>query len=282
MAKLLEGREVTAALKAKHQAEVAELSSEGITPTLGIIRVGEKADDIAYERGATKRCEAVNVAVRHFMLSSDAAQEDLIELIEGINEDTSIHGVLLFRPLPKYMAEDKICNTLSTEKDVDGITDGSLAGVFAGRTRGFAPCTARACMEILDHFGIELKGKRVVVVGRSLVVGKPLSMMLMGKNATVTMCHTKTADLPAVCRSAEILIVAAGRAKVIDKNFCSPGQILIDVGINVDERGNICGDVDFEDCEPVVSAITPAPGGVGTVTASILVEHVIEAARRSL
>ncbi|MDR1508920.1 MAG: bifunctional 5,10-methylenetetrahydrofolate dehydrogenase/5,10-methenyltetrahydrofolate cyclohydrolase [Synergistaceae bacterium] len=282
MAKLLEGREVTAALKTKHQTEVDGLLSKGITPTLGIIRVGEKEDDIAYERGATKRCEAVNVAVKHFVLASDAVQEELIELIDGINADALIHGALLFRPLPKYMSEDKICNILSTRKDVDGITDGSLAGVFAGRTRGFAPCTAQACMEILDHFGVELKGKRVAVVGRSLVVGKPLSMMLMGKNATVTMCHTKTADLPAVCRSAEILIVAAGRAKVIDKSFCSPGQILIDVGINVDEKGNICGDVDFEDCEPVVDAITPVPGGVGTVTTSILVEHVIEAARRSI
>jgi methylenetetrahydrofolate dehydrogenase (NADP+)/methenyltetrahydrofolate cyclohydrolase len=281
MAELLNGREVVAALKAKHGAEVAGLSSQGITPTLGIIRIGGKEDDIAYERGAMKRCEAVNVAVRNFILPSDVKQEEVLELIGEINADTSIHGVLLFRPIPKHLEDDRICNALDTQKDVDGITDGSLAGVFAGVPKGFAPCTARACMEILDHFGIELKGKRVTVVGRSLVVGKPLSMMLMGKNATVTMCHTKTADLPGVCRSAEILIVAAGRAGIIDKNFCSPGQIVIDVGINVDEEGNICGDVNFGDCEPVVGAITPVPGGVGTVTSSILVEHVIDAARRS-
>jgi methylenetetrahydrofolate dehydrogenase (NADP+)/methenyltetrahydrofolate cyclohydrolase len=282
MAKLLDGREVAAALKIKHQAEVARLVSKGVLPTLGIIRVGEREDDIAYERGAAKRCEGVNVAVRHFTLSPDAPQEELIELIDGINADTSIHGVLLFRPIPKHMAEDKICNELSTEKDIDGITDGSLAGVFAGRSKGFAPCTAQACMEIIEHFGVRLEGKRVTVVGRSLVVGKPLSMMLMGKHATVTICHTRTVDMPSVCRDAEILIVAAGRAGIIDKNFCSPEQILIDVGINVDERGNICGDVNFEDCEPVVGAITPVPGGVGTVTTSILVGHVIEAARRRM
>jgi methylenetetrahydrofolate dehydrogenase (NADP+)/methenyltetrahydrofolate cyclohydrolase len=281
MAEILDGKEVTAALKIKHRAEAAELLSKGIAPTLGIIRIGEKEDDVAYERGAAKRCEAVNVAVRRFTLSPDVSQEELIELIDGINADKSIHGALLFRPVPKHMAEDKICNALSTEKDIDGITDGSLAGVFAGRPRGFAPCTAQACMAILRHFGVELRGKRVTVVGRSLVVGKPLSMMLMGKDATVTMCHTKTADLPAVCRNAEILIVAAGRSKVIDRNFCSPGQIVIDVGINVEDGGGICGDVNFEDCEPVVGAITPVPGGVGAVTTSVLVEHVLEAARRN-
>ncbi|MDR1137263.1 MAG: bifunctional 5,10-methylenetetrahydrofolate dehydrogenase/5,10-methenyltetrahydrofolate cyclohydrolase [Synergistaceae bacterium] len=279
MAKLLDGREVTAALKTKHLSAVAELAARGIFPNLAIVRIGEREDDVAYEKGAVKRCEAVNVAVRKFSFSPEVSQEEVIELIGNINGDASIHGALLFRPFPKHMDEDKICNALSTEKDVDGITDGSLAGVFSGRPRGFAPCTARACMAILEHFGVELKGKRIAVIGRSLVVGKPVSMMLMGGHATVTVCHTRTIDMPAVCRDAEILIVAAGRAKVIDRSFCSPGQIVIDVGINIDEAGNLCGDVDFKDCEPVVGAITPVPGGVGTVTTSILVEHVIEAAR---
>jgi methylenetetrahydrofolate dehydrogenase (NADP+)/methenyltetrahydrofolate cyclohydrolase len=280
MAKLLAGKEVTAAMKAKQLAAVAGLAQRGITPALGIIRVGERDDDIAYERGAAKRCEAVNVAVRKFTLPAEVSQAELIDLIKGINDDASIHGVLLFRPLPGHISEDKVCNTLIAEKDADGITDGSLAGVFAGRRRGFAPCTARACMEILEHFGVELKGKRVTVVGRSLVVGKPLSIMLMGKHATVTVCHTRTVDMPAICRDAEILIAAAGKALMIDKNFCSPGQIVIDVGINVDKDGKLRGDVNFEECEPIVEAITPVPGGVGTVTTSVLVEHVIEAARR--
>jgi methylenetetrahydrofolate dehydrogenase (NADP+)/methenyltetrahydrofolate cyclohydrolase len=280
MAKLLEGKEVTAAMKTKHQAAVAELSRKGVIPTLGIIRVGERDDDIAYERGAAKRFEAVKAAVRQFTLPPEVSQKELIDLIEGINDDASIHGVLLFRPLPGHIDEDRVCNALSAEKDVDGITDGSLAGVFAGRRKGFAPCTAQACMEILEHFGVELKGKRVAVVGRSLVVGKPLSMMLMGKHATVTVCHTRTVDMPSVCRDAEILIAAAGKARMIDKSFCSSGQIVVDVGINVDENGKLCGDVNFEDCEPIVAAVTPVPGGVGTVTASVLVEHVIEAARR--
>jgi methylenetetrahydrofolate dehydrogenase (NADP+)/methenyltetrahydrofolate cyclohydrolase len=260
---------------------VAKLSRKGIIPTLGIIRVGERGDDIAYERGATKRCDGVGVAVRHFSLSREAAQDELLELIRGINADASLHGALLFRPLPEHMDEDAICGALSPEKDIDGITDSSLAAVFAGRTRGFAPCTARACMEILAHFGVDLKGKRVTVVGRSLVVGKPLSMMLMGKHATVTVCHTRTVDMPSVCRAAEVLIVAAGRAKFLGGNFVSPGQVVIDVGINVDEAGNICGDVNFDEVGPIVDSITPSPGGVGTVTTSVLVDHVIEAAKRA-
>jgi methylenetetrahydrofolate dehydrogenase (NADP+)/methenyltetrahydrofolate cyclohydrolase len=215
-------------------------------------------------------------------LRSEATQDELLELIGKINKDTSIHGVLLFRPLPKHMDEDKICNALSPEKDIDGITDGSLAGVFAGRPRGFAPCTAQACMAILDHFGVELKGKKVTVVGRSLVVGKPVAIMLMGRHATVTICHTRTVDMPAACRDAEILIVAAGRAGVVDSSFFSSGQTVVDVGINVDDKGKLCGDVNFEQADPIVEAITPVPGGVGTVTTSILVDHVIEAARRGL
>lgn len=267
-------------LKVTQQADTAELSGKGVTPTLGIVRVGERDDDIAYERGATKRCESVGVAVKQFVLPADATQKELLDLIGVINNDTSVHGVLLFRPLPKHMDEDAICNALSPEKDIDGITDGSMAGVFTDRRKGFAPCTAQACIAILDHFGVDLKGKKVTVIGRSLVIGKPVAMMLMKKNATVTICHTKTADMPAICRDAEILIVAAGRAKVVDKSYFSPGQIVIDVGINVDEAGNLCGDVDFAQAEPIVEAITPVPGGVGTVTTSILVSHVIEAARR--
>jgi len=282
MAKLLEGKQVTAALKEKQQAAVAALATKGVTPTLGIIRVGEREDDIAYERGASKRCESVGVAVKYFHLPAHIPQEKLLSLIEQVNQDPSIHGVLLFRPLPKHIDDEVVRNALAPEKDIDGITDGSLAGVFTGSKKGFAPCTAQACLDILDHYGYNLKGKRVTVIGRSLVVGRPVAMMLMERNATVTICHTRTQDMPAVCRNAEILIVAAGKAKVVGKEFFAPGQVVIDVGINFDENGKMCGDVDFAAAESMVEAITPVPGGVGTVTTSVLVGNVIAAAQRSL
>ena len=191
--------------------------------------------------------------------------------------------MLLFRPLPKHLDEDLICNTLAAEKDIDGITDLSSAGVFSGKALGFAPCTPSACMEILDHFGVDCTGKKAVVIGRSLVVGKPAAMMLVKKNATVTICHTRTADLPAVCREADILIAAAGKAGMVGADFVRPGQIVIDVGINWNEQEQkLCGDVDFEAVSPIVEAITPVPGGVGTVTTSVLVGHVVEAAKRTL
>jgi len=281
MAKILDGKAVAAAIKERQVADVTALKDAGILPTLAIVRVGERGDDIAYERGATKRGESVGVEVRHVQIPADATQEELLARIDGINKDDSIHGVLLFRPLPKHMDDSAICAALAPEKDVDGITDGSLAGVFAGKEMGFAPCTAQACMEILNHYGIDLKGKKAVVIGRSLVVGKPAAMMLIQKHATVTVCHTRTVDMPAVCREAEILIVAAGRAKVVGKDYVSPGQVVIDVGINVDEDGNLCGDVDFGQVEPIVGAITPVPSGVGTVTTSILIDHVIAAAERA-
>jgi methylenetetrahydrofolate dehydrogenase (NADP+)/methenyltetrahydrofolate cyclohydrolase len=281
MVQLLKGAEVTAALNARLQSEVTALKETGIVPALAIIRVGERGDDIAYEKGAAKRCATIGVEVKYFQLPEAASQEELLEVIQTVNEDVNIHGVLLFRPLPKHMDDNVIRNALAPEKDVDGITDASLAGVFAGIDTGFPPCTPSACMEILDHYGVDLKGKKVVVVGSSLVVGKPVAMMLLGKHATVTVCHTRTVDMPAVCREAEVLIVAAGRANVVDQSYLSAGQTVIDVGINVDDRGKLCGDVNFAEAESVVAAITPVPGGVGTVTTSVLVGHVVEAAKRT-
>jgi methylenetetrahydrofolate dehydrogenase (NADP+)/methenyltetrahydrofolate cyclohydrolase len=280
MADILDGRQVVAALNEKLRAEAARLRDENIAPTLAIVRVGERGDDIAYEKGAIKRCETIGVAAERFMLPQDATQQELLDVIEAINNNDTVHGCLLLRPIPKHMDDNAARNALSPAKDIDGITNGSLAGVFAGTGMGFPPCTAQACMEILDHYGFELKGKRVTVIGRSLVAGKPVAMMLMGRHATVTICHTRTVDMPAVCRSAEILIVAAGRAGVVGKEFFSPGQVVIDVGINVDENGKMCGDADFSAAESIVEAITPVPGGVGTVTTSVLVKHVLEAAKR--
>ena len=283
MATIWKGAEVNTGLNARVTQDVEALKARGITPTLAIVRVGERPDDLSYERGATKRAETLGVAVEKCVLPVDVTQEALLQVIRDINANSHIHGVLLFRPLPKHLDEDLICNTLAPEKDIDGITDLSTAGVFAGKALGFAPCTPAACMEILDHFGVDCTGKKAVVIGRSLVVGKPAAMMLVKKNATVTICHTRTADLPAVCREADILIAAAGKAGMVGADFVRPGQIVIDVGINWNEQEQkLCGDVDFDAVSPIVAAITPVPGGVGTVTTSVLIAHVVEAAKRTL
>ena len=282
MAEILKGKEVVAALKEKLIAEVEELKAKGVTPTLAIVRVGERPDDISYEKGAMTRCKGIGVEVKNFLLPADCSQDDVLKVIKEVNEDSAIHGCLLFRPLPKTMDENFIRNQLDPAKDVDGITDLSMAGTYSCTALGFPPCTPTACMEILEHFGIDLTGKKVCVVGRSLVVGKPAAIMALQRNGTVTICHTKTKDMKAVAREADIIIAAAGKAGVVGEGFFKEGQIVIDVGINFDEEGNMKGDVDFAAAEPVVAAITPVPGGVGTVTTSVLVKHVIEAAKRTI
>ena len=282
MAELWKGAPAASALTEQLIPRAQALRERGIVPTLAIIRVGERPEDLSYERGAMKRCEKVGIAVRQFLLTAVSSQADLMEVIEEVNRDDSIHGCLLFRPLPRHMDEQAACAALDPAKDVDGITPGSLAAVFSGSGAGYPPCTAQACLELLDHYGYELKGKRAVVVGRSLVIGKPASMLLLGRHATVTICHTRTADLPAECRRADVLIAAAGKAGVVGASCLSPGQVVIDVGINADEEGNLVGDVDFAAAEPVVKAITPVPGGVGAVTTSVLARHVIEAAEKAV
>ena len=280
MAKRLLGKEVTAALNERIKADAEALKAKGVNPTLCIIRVGENESDISYERGATKRCETLGVACEKILLPEDVSQEELLATIDKVNKNDQIHGVLLFRPLPKHLDQSVIENALDPAKDVDCMTDGSMSGVFTGKNVGFPPCTPQACMEILDHYGIDCTGKKAVVVGRSLVVGKPAAMMLIKKNATVTVCHTRTVDMPSVVREADIVIEAAGRAGVVDDTYLRAGQVVIDVGINVNAEGKLCGDVDFEKAEPIVEAITPVPGGVGSVTTSVLVGHVVEAAKR--
>ena len=280
MARQLLGKEVTAALNERIKEDVATLNAKGVKPTLGIIRVGERPDDLSYERGATKRCETLGVEYKKYLLPADVSQEELLKVIDEVNKDENIHGVLMFRPLPKHIDQTLVENALCAEKDVDCQTDASLGGVFTGKKVGFPPCTPQACMEILDHYGIDCTGKKAVVIGRSLVVGKPAAMMLIKKNATVTVCHTRTVDMPSVTREADILVVAAGRAGVVGADYVAPGQIVIDVGINVNEEGKLCGDVDYAAVEPIVDAITPVPGGVGSVTTSVLVGHVVEAAMR--
>ena len=284
MAKQLLGKEVNEKLNARIIAECEELKARGVNPTLAIVRCGERPDDLSYEKGATKRAEALGVAVEKFLLPEDVSKEELLRTIDAINANDQIHGVLMFRPLPKHLKadQDEICNRLDPRKDVDGMTNGSNAGVFMGKELGFAPCTPAACMEILDHYGIDCTGKKAVVLGRSLVVGKPAAMMLLAKNATVTVCHTKTRDVAAVAREADILVSAAGVLKSLTKDYVCPSQVVIDVSINWDEaKGGIAGDAVYDEVEPIVEAITPVPGGVGAVTTSVLIGHVVEAAKRA-
>lgn len=281
MAKLLLGKEVAAKLDANTREVTDSLLGRGITPTLGIIRIGHRDDDIAYEQSANKRCSRLGIDVRVFELDEKTNQNELLRLIDSLNRDPSIHGLLLFLPLPKEIDEAAIRKALSPKKDIDGITDESMAGVYAGVGLGFPPCTPEACMEILDHYDIEVAGKRAVVVGRSLVVGKPAAMMLLAKNATVTLCHSKTMHMAEICQQAEILIVAAGKAGIVGSDSFHSDQVVIDVGINIDEQGNMSGDVDTAQAESLTKAITPVPGGVGPVTISILAKHVVKAALRA-
>lgn len=283
MAEILKGMPVAQALNERLTADVTELKSKGIAPTLAILRVGERDDDISYERGATKRCDTVGVAVKNVVLPADVTQEKLMEELEALNNDKDVHGILIFRPLPKHLDEEAVRAALKPEKDVDSVKDLSLAGVFTGSGVGYPPCTAQACIEILDHYGVDCTGKRAVVIGRSLVIGRPVAMMLMAKNATVTICHTKTVDMPSVTKEADIVIVAAGKMETIGAEYFSPGQTVIDVGISWnEEKGKLCGDVRFDEAEQIVSAITPVPGGVGSVTTSVLVSHVVDAAKKTL
>ena len=291
MAKRLLGKEVNEALVANLLERTNALRAKGVVPTLGIVRVGENPSDLSYEKGATTKGEQVGVQIKKFVLPEDATKEQVLAMIDQVNADESIHGVLMFRPLPKHLKNDQneICNRLDPKKDVDCMTHLSNAGVFEGLSDlGFAPCTPAACMEILDFYGIDCKGKNAVVIGRSLVVGKPAGMMLMGKNATVTTCHTRTVNTAEICRNADIIVSAADVLNSLTADFVRPGQIVIDVSINWDANkpnsrgtlGAIAGDAKFDEVEPIVEAITPVPGGVGSVTTSVLMKHVVEAAEK--
>ena len=283
MAEIWKGAPVAAALSETVAAEATALKEAGVVPTLAILRVGQRDDDLAYERGAMKRCEKVGVAVKNAVLPADVDSETFFRTLRELNEDPAVHGILMFRPLPKQLDGEKARRMLAPEKDVDGCTDGSLAGVFTNTPLGFPPCTAQAAMEMLRFYGVDPKGKRAVVVGRSLVIGRPVAMMLMHANATVTVCHTRTVDVPSVTREAEILVAASGQMESVGAEYLRPGQIVIDVGIGWNEaKQKLCGDVKEEEAEPVVSALTPVPGGVGSVTSAVLAKHVVEAAKRSL
>ena len=254
------------------------MKKKGQSPTLAILRVGVNPSDLAYERGAVNRAEKIGVKTRILELDETSTTDEVLEKIDVLNSDDTVHGVLIFRPLPKHIDDDKVRNRLKADKDVDGIGDVSMAKIYRGDTSGFAPCTAKACIEILKHFDVEIKGKKAVVIGRSMVIGKPVAMMLLNENATVTICHSKSEKLSKIIAENEIVISAVGRANTVTAECTCGNQKIIDVGINVHESGKMVGDVDFENVFGEVYGITPVPGGVGAVTTSILMDHVVRAA----
>ena len=284
MSELMLGLPVAKAINERLLPQIADLKARGTCPKLAILRVGERPDDLSYERGALKRCETLGIEAEVIQVAADTATtETLIAAVQDLNARDDVHGVLMFRPLPRAIDQEAVCEALDPAKDVDCLNSGSLYGVFANKPRGFAPCTAEAVVELLDYYDVNLDGADVCVVGRSLVIGKPVSVMLQARNATVTMCHTHTADLAAHCRVAQIVVAAAGHAKTVGAECVREGQVIVDVGINWDEEAQkLVGDVDFDAVEPVVAAITPVPRGVGSVTTAVLAKHVVQAAQRSI
>ena len=272
----LRGKKVSDGIKEYVSKELETLS---FVPKLAIVRVGENPDDMSYERSATKKLKSFGLDVASYVFPQDISDEDFKKAFKDINEDDEVTGILLLRPLPRTINEKDIENMIDPKKDLDGISPINIAKVFAGDTTGFSPCTAEAVIEVLKAYDIELTGKRVTVVGRSMVVGKPVSMLLLKENATVTMTHTRTVDLKKTCSDAEIVVAAAGRAKMLNSDYCGQDAVMIDVGINVDDNGKLCGDVDYATLDGKASAATPVPGGVGTVTTAVLAKHLIQAAK---
>ena len=275
---ILKGLPVANAINEKLMEQVKSI--EGPLPHLAIIRVGERPDDCSYERGAVKKMDKVGVRCTTYTFDADIDNETFQAEFDKINENPDIDGILMLRPLPKQLDEKQIENKIDPRKDLDGISPLNLAKVYAGDESGYAPCTAEAVIEVLKAYGISMEGKRAAIVGRSMVVGRPLSMLLLKENATVTICHTRTKDLPGTCKQAEILVAAAGKAKMLDASYVGENTTVIDVGINVDENGKLCGDVAAETLEEKSGKLTPVPGGVGAVTTAVLAKHLVQAALR--
>ncbi len=274
--KILKGAEVSARIREEVQKALAGLDQK--VPKLAVIRVGDNPDDMSYERGAMKKMENFGLRAQSYTFSKDISDQEFKAEFAKINQDPDVTGILLLRPLPKQICEKDIEGMIDPAKDLDGISPLNAAKVFAGEDGGFAPCTAEAVVEMLKANDIPIDGKRVTIVGRSMVVGRPLSMLLLKEHATVTICHTRTQDLAGMCRQAQILVAAAGRAKMLGREYVGPEAVVIDVGINVDQDGKLCGDVDFDDIQDVAAMATPVPGGVGAVTTAVLAKHLVQAA----
>lgn len=277
--KIIKGKPVADRITENLIEETKKLKELDIVPKLAIVRIGENPDDMSYERGAMNRCAKIGIDVQNIVLQGDVSEGEYIEVIKNLNDDKNINGILCLRPLPKNINENKVKSIIDAKKDVDCFNPINSAKLFEGEKDGYAPCTPEAVMKILNHYEVDLSGKKVVVLGRSLIVGKPVSMMLMGENATVTICHSKTENLAEEAKNADVLVAAIGRAKMVDKSYIKKGATVIDVGINVDEGGNLCGDVDIESAIGIAKMLTPVPAGVGSVTTSVLAEHVIKACK---
>ena len=281
MAELLRGAPAAKALTAQLREESGQLRARGIVPTLAIVRIGARDADLAYERGALKRCEQCGVTAQQLVLPDDATQETLLRAIAALNADAGVHGILLLRPLPARFDDAAVCSAVAPEKDVDGVTNASMAAIYANTGALYAPCTAAGCIALLQYYNVPIDGRSAVVVGRSFVIGKPVSMLLLRENATVAVAHTHTRNLPELCRAADILIVATGKMGLIGAEHVRPGQTVIDVGIHTAPDGTLRGDVRFDEVAPIVDGITPVPGGVGAMTTAMLCRHVIQSAKGS-
>ncbi|WP_409228568.1 bifunctional 5,10-methylenetetrahydrofolate dehydrogenase/5,10-methenyltetrahydrofolate cyclohydrolase [Gudongella sp. SC589] len=280
MTEILKGNVVAASIKEDMATRIAALKEKGIVPTLGIIRLGSNPGDVSYEKSIIKACEKIDIQAKVYERETSMTTEELVALMEELNSDEEISGILLFRPLPKHIDEEVIRSAISPDKDVDCMHPLNLEKIFEGNMTGFAPCTPKAAMEILIYNDIQLEGSKVAVVNRSMVVGKPLVMMLLEKNATVTICHSRTKELSEITKDADIVVTALGKPKFFGEEFFNPDSIVIDVGVGMTEDGKLSGDVDYENVSEKVSMITPVPGGVGSVTTTILLNQVVLAAEK--
>ena len=274
---IIDGKQISASLKAKLAEQVATFPEKyGRVPHLVVVRVGEDPASVVYVRNKAKACEACGMKNTTIVKDENISEAELLELIRSLNMDDSVDGVLVQLPLPKHISEAKVIETIAKEKDVDGFHPLNVAGLWQ-KTPHMEPCTPKGIMYLLKEMGIDPKGKRAVVIGRSNIVGLPVAKMLLDANATVTQCHTRTVDMPSVTRQAEILVVAAGKAKMVTGDMVSDGVVVIDVGMDRDpETGKLCGDVDFDSVAPKASAITPVPGGVGPMTIACLMQNTVE------
>lgn len=280
MERVMRGKSVSYKIREDIQRDVEELKKNGKEPAIAIVRLGSNPDDIYYENSIIRNCDQLGIGSKVVERETSISTEDLVDLMKELNEDESVSGILVFRPLPDHINEDIIRNSIDPDKDVDCMHSMNLARIFEGDMTGFAPCTPKAAMEMLDYYEVPLEGKNAVIVNRSIVVGKPLAMMLLEKNATVTVCHSRTKNLKEVMKEADIVLTALGRANMFDEDYFNEDAILVDIGMSPDESGKIVGDIDYEKVEDKVGAITPVPGGVGSVTTSILLRQVVDACKK--
>ncbi|AYD40796.1 bifunctional 5,10-methylene-tetrahydrofolate dehydrogenase/5,10-methylene-tetrahydrofolate cyclohydrolase [Clostridium fermenticellae] len=279
MGAIIKGKPVADSISEGIILEVKELKERNIIPKLVAVRVGENESDLSYERGAFKRCSKVGIEMEVKKFPGSISEEEFIAEIKKLNDDKSVNGILVFRPLPKQLSEDNIKYIISPEKDIDCLSPINVAKLMENDNTGFVPCTPSAVMEILKYYNVDIAGKNVVIIGRSMLVGKPISILLLNENATVTICHSQTRDISMFSSKADIVIVGVGKANMIDESYIKEGAIVIDVGINICSNGKLCGDVNTDRCFNKASMITPVPSGVGSVTTSVLVKHVIKACK---